>query len=313
MKIKVLFLKKKHIIYFLLFIAVLVTFTIIKKHKTVSSFNIINTKRVLKKDLTGDGQKDSVDISISNHKYNINIKSKNNNHELLDNKNDKFIGDSNKFWPLNLNFIDISRDKVPEIFIQCSKYKLPAQYVYFWENNKFTKLYSSNNNILGIIDYNNNKTPKVISGNLKNNKIFYDSFIFIENKLKRFDYNFQESFMGSNTILNLIDYIHGLPTTEENKPKDIFDKSMKENSFESIGTLCSKNNIYTFEDGSFKDIKTDNNGNITEVQWDLNFKGISKADNNSDDIGNYNLSVFLKLDNNSDETYKFKIYSIKLN
>ncbi|MCS4449095.1 hypothetical protein JTS91_03705, partial [Clostridium botulinum] len=78
-----------------------------------------------------------------------------------------------------------------------------------------------------------------------------------------------------------------------------------------IGNLVKENNIYTFQDANFKDIKNNKDGEISEIKWSLNFKGMSKQDNNL--IKNYNIDVLLKLVDNPDDNYKFKIYSIVLN
>ncbi len=188
---------------------------------------------------------------------------------------------------------------------------MPVQYIFKWQNNEFKKLYSSNNNIIGLMDSNNNKTPKIISGNFKNNTIVFDSFIFMEDSIKRFDYNFNENFMGSNTIIEFINYIQSLPISEENKPNNILTDNISGKDISVIGNLVKENNIYTFQDASFKDIRNNNDGEINEIKWSLNFKGMSKQDNNL--VKNYNIDVLLKLVDNPDDNHKFKIYSITLN
>ncbi|EJO5348411.1 hypothetical protein NRP93_002535 [Clostridium botulinum] len=311
MKMRVFFLKKKFICYFLLLSLILITLLTTIKYKNTSAFNLLKPNKTIRKDLTGDGNEDSVNISAKDNQYYITIKSQNKNHVLKNNEDKKFIGDYNKFWPININFQDISRDKIPEIFVQCSQYKMPVQYIFTWQNNKFKRLYSSNNNIIGLMDYNNNKTPKIISGNFKNNKIVFDSFIFMEDKIERFDYNFNENFMGSNTILEFINYIQSLPISEENRPKNILINNIAGKDISVIGNLVKENNIYTFQDANFRDIKNNAHGEINEIKWSLNFKGISKQDNNL--MKNYNIDVLLKLVDDPDDNHKFKIYSIILN
>lgn len=311
MKLRVFFLKKKSIYYFFLLSLILLTLISTIKYKNTSTFNVLEGNKTIKKDITGDGNEDTINISSNTNKYSISIKSQNKKYILKDNEGKNFLGDYNNYWPINISFEDISRDKIPEIFIQCSQYKIPVQYIYSWQNKNFKKLYSSNNNIIGLMDFNNNKTTKIISGNFKDNKITFDSFIFMEDKLQRFDYNFNEYFMASNTIVEFINYIQSLPTGEENKPKKIFANNINGKDVSVIGNLVKENNLYNFEDASFKDIKNNKAGEIIEIQWSLNFKGISKNDNNS--IKNYNMDVFLRLVEDSDDTYKFKIYSIELN
>ncbi|KEI95226.1 hypothetical protein N494_15580 [Clostridium botulinum A2B7 92] len=311
MKMRVFFLKRKSVYYFLLLSLILITLLTTIKYKNTSAFNLLNSNKTIRKDLTGDGNEDSVNINSKDNKYSITIKSQNKNYTLKNNENKKFIGDHNNFWPITINFEDISRDKIPEIFIQCSQYKMPIQYIFKWQNNEFKRLYSSNNNIIGLMDYNNNKTPKIISGNLKNGEIAFDSFMFMEDSLQRFDYNFNENFMGSNTIIEFINYIQSLPISEENRPENILINTIGGKDISVIGNLVKENNIYTFQDANFKDIKNNRDGEISEIKWSLNFKGMSKQDNNL--IKNYNIDVLLKLVDNPDDNYKFKIYSIVLN
>ncbi len=255
MKMRVFFLKRKSVYYFLLLSLILITLLTTIKYKNTSAFSLLNSNKTIRKDLTGDGNEDSVNINSKDNKYSITIKSQNKNYTLKNNENKKFIGDYNNFWPITINFEDISRDKIPEIFIQCSQYKMPVQYIFKWQNNEFKRLYSSNNNIIGLMDYNNNKTPKIISGNLKNGEIAFDSFMFMEDSLQRFDYNFNENFMGSNTIIEFINYIQSLPISEENRPENILINTIGGKDISVIGNLVKENNIYTFQDANFKDIK----------------------------------------------------------
>ncbi|ENK1244678.1 hypothetical protein ACFLKB_01040 [Clostridium sp. FAM 1755] len=311
MKMRVFFLKRKSIYYFLLLSLILITLLTTIKYKNTSAFKLLNSNKTIRRDLTGDGNEDNINITNKDNKYFITVKSQNKNYTLKNNENKSFIGDYNKFWPIKLNFQDISRDKIPEIFIQCSQYKMPIQYIFKWQNNEFKKLYSSNNNIIGLMDSNNNKTPKIISGNLKNNEIVFDSFIFMEDSIKRFDYNFNENFMGSNTIIEFINYIQSLPISEENRPKSILTDNISGKDISVIGNLVKENNIYTFQDANFKDIRNNNDGEINEIKWSLNFKGMSKQDNNL--VKNYSIDVLLKLVDNPDDNHRFKIYSITLN
>lgn len=312
MKIRVIFLRKKIIFSLILIILTTIAITTTIKHKNITTFNLLTPNKTIQKDLTGDGKEDTMNINNVDNKYSVTIKSKKNKFVLKNKDNENFLGMYNGYWPINVRFVDINRDKTPEIFIQCSQYNMPIQYIYHWQNNKFKNIHVSNNNILGFMDYNNNKTPKVICGNIVDDNICFDSFIFMEGKLQRFNYNFEEGFMGSNTILSFINYIKSLPEGEEHKPKDIFMPNIDNKDVAVIGNLVKDNNIYTFEDASFKDIKNNDKGDILEIKWSLNFKGTCK--NNDKNIKNYNIDLLL-MHNKKDETdpYKFKIYSISLN
>ena len=77
-----------------------------------------------------------------------------------------------------------------------------------------------------------------------------------------------------------------------------------------IGRLAGENNRYTFQSCTFKDNKSNKNGEILEVLWTLNFKAVSLM--NKDLIKNYSLSVILKPNGKEDEPNFYKITSIKL-
>ncbi len=90
MKMRVFFLKRKSVYYFLLLSLILITLLTTIKYKNTSAFNLLNSNKTIRKDLTGDGNEDSVNINSKDNKYSITIKSQNKNYTLKNNENKKF-------------------------------------------------------------------------------------------------------------------------------------------------------------------------------------------------------------------------------
>jgi len=108
--------------------------------------------------------------------------------------------------------MDISRNNVPEIFTQASENNKAVQHAFFWNGEKFDDIFCNTNNILGFVDSKNNKTPKVLSGNIKDGKLNFVSYILIKNSLQSFDYNYIDNYMGKNTVLGFISLLGDFST-----------------------------------------------------------------------------------------------------
>ena len=114
--------------------------------------------------------------------------------------------------------------------------------------------------------------------------------------------------MGKDSIMTFINYIQCLPNEEEKRPIYIFDPRINGKSLSKIGMLSSENNSYIFQDATFMDIRCDENGEVSELKWNLNFRGISNLDRNV--VKNYNITVLLKPFKDSVQSFYFKIFSI---
>ncbi|WP_216457554.1 FG-GAP repeat domain-containing protein [Clostridium simiarum] len=271
MKLRVFFLKKKHLLYFLIvatfFIIVLSLFNL--KRRSAPTFMSIKDSKSIKADFNGDGEEDLLYINIDKNKYYLQVNTKNDSYFLEPEKKLNTMGELYHHWPLRINFTDISRDKIPEIFIQSSQNNLPIQHVFLWDNKQFKDIYCSNNNVMGFLDSENNKTPKYISGNIKNGNIAMSYNILIGKEFKNYSYD-SSKFPGKDIILNFIHYIESLPEGEVNKP-DIFYSGLTAQDIAVIGQLAAEGNNYKFLDGSFKDSKWNKEGEIIELKWTMNF------------------------------------------
>ena len=312
MKLQVIFLKKKVIYYALpiIIIAILLIFFLFFRKTSISTFNIVNETKMMQADLTGDGTKDILYIKAEKDKYYIQINSEDKSYYLEPSKKINTVGNYYTEWPMRLTLMDISRNNVPEIFIQASQNNKAIQHAFLWNGEKFDDIFCSTNNILGFVDSKNNKTPKVLSGNIKDGKMNFISYIFVKNSLKSFDYNYIDNYMGKNTILGFINLMASFPLAELNISKELFAPDLNGNDISLLGDLSNRKVYFNFQDAVFKDYNWDKDGNVSEVLWTLNFKGSSI--NNLKETKNYTIELILKLIPKVDKVSTFKISSISI-
>ncbi|MBK5243036.1 VCBS repeat-containing protein [Clostridium sp.] len=317
MKLQVVFFKKKFIYYALVIIAFAIALNsfLFFTNNSINTFNIIDETKMLQSDLTGDGTKDILYIKTDTDKYYIQINSGDKSYYLDPSKKIKTVGNYYTQWPMRLTLMDISRNKVPEIFTQASieessRNNKPIQHVFFWNGEKFDDIFCSNNNILGFVDSKNNKTPKVLSGNIKEGKINFMSYILIKNSLKPFDYNYIYNYMGKDTVLGFINLMTSFPMEKLNISKNIFAPGLSGNDISLLNDLSSRKVYFNFQDAVFKDSNWDKNGNANEILWTLNFRGNNTV--GVTETKNYTLELILNLIPNSIDVSTFKITSINI-
>lgn len=312
MKLQVIFLKKKIIYYALalFIISILLLFFLFFKKTSISTFNIVNETKMMQADLTGDGTKDILYIKAEKDKYYIQINSEDKSYYLEPSKKINTVGNYYTEWPMRLTLMDISRNNVAEIFTQASQNNKAIQHAFLWNGEKFNDIFCSSNNILGFVDSKNNKTPKVLSGNIKDGKMNFISYIFIKNSLKSFDYNYVDNYMGKNTILGFINLMTSFPLAELNISKEIFAPDLNGNDISLLSDLSNRKVYFNFQDAVFKDYNWDKDGNASEVLWTLNFKGTSIS--NVKETKNYTMELIVKLIPKLDKVSTFKISSISI-
>jgi len=309
MKLRVIFLNKK-LIYFLILTLILFILLIIllfSKNYT-STYNKVFDDKLIKADLNGDGKDDILSVKKDGIKYTLEVKTKEENFTIKPDKSSLPIGYYSLYWPMRVTLMDVSRDKIPEIFIQASNKNNPVQHIFIWNDGKFENIFSNSNNILGFIDCKNNKTPKVISGVLQDNKISLSNYIFLNYKFKNYNYDSNTTFMGKDTICSFVKFIQGLPYNETHRPQEIFIPTLDKSSLSVIDKLAGENNTYVFQDGIFTENKCNKDGEVSEVLWTLNFRGISNINKNI--VKNYSLNILLTADIKSTENFYFKITSM---
>ena len=313
MKYRVLFLKRKHIYIAVIFIILLILFTVflsLKRTTTTPTFSLVTDSKIIKADLNGDGQEDVLYIRNENNKYNLEINAKDQSLFLEPDKKLTTLGTFSGYWPMRVKLSDLTRDKIPEILVQASEKDLPVLHIFSYSGGKFNDIFSSSNNVLGLTDSKNNRSPKLVCGNLTDNGIKFTSYMMLSNKIESFGYNYSPDFMGKSTMQTFIKYIEGLPAKEADKPKDIFSDNMNGVDLSIIGKMAGSNNTYKFQDALFTDTKWDKKGNIAEISWIVNFKATS---NIKDGVKtNYTLNVCLKPITTKNDL-KYQIFTMEIN
>ena len=310
MKLRILFLRKKHLFYFLL-VLVVFTFFIISRISTKDSspiFKVSSFNKAIKADLTGDGKGDVLYISTIKDKYLVQVSSQKETFPLEPERKLPTLGTHSDYWPMRIKLYDISRDNFPEIFIQSSENNKPVQHVFIFNSGKFLDIFSSNNNLLGFLDVTNNKTPKFISGKIGETNFNISNYILIQGKFQKYDYNTTDTFMGKDTIQSFITILTSKDKKNLEISKEILDSKLYSNLNSIINKIMSEDKNFIFQDAIFIDTKSNSNGEPTEVQWTLNFR--ENLVSNPDEYKNLTIKVTLRIKSTSTEKYQYKICSI---
>ena len=312
MKFRVLFLKRKTLIYIVLAVLILILLIVLlsMKHTATTFNNITNESKMIKDDFTGDGKKDILYIKTENGKYNLELNTEDKSIYLAPDKNLNTIGTNYEYWPLRMTMLDITRDRIPEIFTQASDNGKPVMHGFYLSDGKFKDVFCSNSNVLGFVDSKNNKTPRLICGNYDGTNLSFSQYMLINGRLMTCNTVTKDFFMGKDTIISLIKYIESLPKGESAKPSYIFSSDMKGADLALVGKMAGENNTYKFQDAAFKDVSWNKKGEISEIEWKLSFKGTSNA--NQSLTKNYSITVKLKPVNSAENKDKFLYKIFKL-
>ena len=298
----VLIIKKKNIIYLIISILILILgvfiFNNVFKDKTQNVFAPIDNSAEYSSDLTGDGVKDVLRV-VSNDKYtDIKITSHNKIHTLSDLCDDNILLSNSSFWPSKVYVKNISRRKCPEIIVQGNKNNINTQYIFSWENGSFKKIFSSENNILGILDSSGTRTPQCFSFNSSSGTSELNSFMLIDNECVDITKDCKTPPDLSN-IISLIDIIQ--KNYEVSEIPDIFTLEIPEDELAIIWNLDKERNNYSFQDGFFYDESTDEKGRITTIQWRLTFEKYIKE---TDDSSKSEFVLYATTELTPENTYK---------
>ena len=280
---KVLIINKKHILYSIIFIIILllgfIMLNIFFTPKTKDTFNPIDNSNEYSSDLTGDGIKDTLKV-ISDEKF-IDIKIISNNKVYLLSQlcDGNILLSNSSFWPLKIYVKNISRKNCPEIIIQGTKNNKSIQYVFTWSEGSFKNVFSSQNNILGILDSSSTRTPQCLSFSSSSGISSLNSFMLINNEAIDITKDCKTP-PDLNNIISLIDIIQ--KDYEIDEIPDIFTLEMPKEELGLLWNLDKDRNSYSFQDGFFYDESVDANGKITSIKWRLTFeKYIKEKDDSS--------------------------------
>ncbi|MDU7068440.1 MAG: hypothetical protein E6343_10750 [Clostridium perfringens] len=274
---------KNNLIKQLSFITIiLISFTLIFTFKDNSTKSVINEntiKETIKSDLNGDGKEDYLYIELgSENNYILNATINEKSYELTPNKTINSLGNFSPNRPITLNLLDLDRNNIKEIIVQSSEEDSSIQHLFKWTGNDFEDIFYSTNNILGIVDSNNGKTPKIISFSLGDSKENIQKYMLLNKKFKNISYDIVEP-TGLYSIISFIDIIS--LNYEISELPNIFATYIPKEDLSQIWRLEKESYYYDFQDAFFMDIAWNNTGEATNCSWILNFNKIPKENPNN--------------------------------
>lgn len=306
MNFKVINIKKKFFIIFIVSFIVIISFFICIKiffnnsnEISIPTMTKPETSQYIKSDLNSDGSIDMLYVLSKNDKYYIEANISDKTYFLNEKRPLNTLGNHYEYWPISINILDISRDLIPEILIQSSENNYPIQHIYTFDNYEYNDIFCSTNNILGILDSNNTKSPKFLSFDLNNPQESLQKHMLTSSVPKNISYE-NLSIPAFDCISKLIDYL----TIETLNSPDIFLENNSDKNFDTLYKLNKSTYSYIFQDAFFKDTAWDNNGNVSNCLWQIRLKQTTKT-SKEDSLINITVRT-KKLDS------KFLIDSIKI-
>ena len=304
---KILILKKKFLVNIifsigLLFLITTLAYFFSNKFKSLQTISPINISQNKQFDLTGDGKKDTLQILNSQNKIDFSINCSDDDYYLSNQIDDKILFTTNNHWEPKVFLNDISRDSIPEIIIQGSKNNKSVSYLFHWNKKKFDLISSSTNNILGILDCKNSKTPECYSISSSEGISSLYSFMLINDTPLDTSHDFF-NLPSFDSVTHFIDLVQ-LPYVFDDIP-DIFTSTIDKKDLSLLWNLDKENYSYSFQNAFFYDYKWNESGEPLFIRWRLSFEksSLKGAENDKTELI---LLMDLKKDSSS-----YKIDSIK--
>lgn len=288
------------IIFFLINISIITIINTYLQNSETLSNKILESNQEY--DFDCDGENDELTILSTNSTYSIKIKNSTGEILLKSNKFDYSLLDIDHSCRINISYIDLNRNKIPELIISGFKNNKPTFYIFQWMDNTFKEILFSQNNILGILDYNNSRTPKLFTTNSTTGDKGTNSYILNSNSIKDITFSKQTipSLGNIQTLINLIEADYEL----DDAP-DIFTSYIPSEELGILWNLDKSTYRYSFQKGYFYDISWDNSGKATSIYWVLSFEKINFINSNTTPE---ELTMHVKV--NLEELDEYKISSI---
>lgn len=271
---KILLIKKKFIINIIFIISILmiggVTFYFqSSKIKSIQTIYPLNLSKDTEYDLTGDSSKDSFQLISNENKIDFNIKTSNSEFYLSKEIDDKILFTKNIHWKPKIFIHDLSRNNIPEIILMGSKNNKSTYYIFGWNDSKFNLITSGNNNILGILDCKNTKTPQCFSLSSSSGANSISSFMVINNNFLNTTTSNANlpSLDATLSFINLIELPYSL-----NELPDIFTTNINKDELSIFWNLDKDNYSYAFQNAFFYDYEWNDSGEPISLKWRLSFE-----------------------------------------
>ncbi len=266
----------------LLFLIITIVYFISNKFESLQTISPINIAQSTQCDLTGDGEKDTFQLLSSQNKVDFNINCFDNDYYLSTQLDDKILFTTNLHFEPKVYFHNLSRDNIPEIILLGSKNDKSMSYVFKWNKKNFDLLYSNSNNIFGILDCKNSKTPQCYSVSSSEGLSSLSSFMIINNNIldTSKDNTTLPSLDSTTSFINLIE----LPYVVDDLP-DIFSSTIDKENLSLLWSLDKDNYSYTFQNAFFYDYKWTDSLEPSAIRWRLSFeKSNLKGTNNKSEL-----------------------------
>lgn len=273
--------------------------------KTTTTFidNNISNKKELNIDFNGDGENEILQIEDESNKYIVKIKSKTSEYILKTSDESPYLNSISSTHPIKITAIDLSRDGIPEIIIRTFNNNTPINYIFAYQKDCYTNILTSNENILGIVNSQNTKTPSIITLASDKGDESIHSYIYNNKKFKDISFN-KQSVPGLSSIQKFIDLVQS-PYIPSELP-DMFVDEINSSDVSILWSFDKDLNNYNFQSGYFIDIKWDKKGEIDTIDWILSFSEINKTASKPQEK-----EILLKLTTEKTENNTFKISSVK--
>jgi len=285
---KILIIKKKNLmnaIFYIGSLILLVTliYFILNNFNSKQTISPISISEDTQYDLTGDGKKDILQRLNSQNRIDFNINHSNDNYYLSSAIDDKILFTNNTHWEPKIFLHDISRDNIPEIIIQGSKNNACVSYVFHWNKKNFDLISLSNNNILGILDCKNSKTPECYSISSSQGIASLYSFMLINDSPLNTSKD-KLSVPSFDSVTHFIDLIQ-LPYVFDDLP-DIFTSTIDKKDLSLLWNLDKDNYSYSFQNAFFYDYKWTESGEPVSIRWRLSLEksNLKGADNDKTEL-----------------------------
>ena len=280
-----MFSKIKNIFLILLLtISIFTIFALINKYnddEIIPTMASPDISSYLKEDLNGDGTQDILYIVSKNNKYYLQALINNQIYYFNEKRPLNSLGCFNEYAPLSINFLDLSRDKIPEIILQSfDDENTPIQHIFSLIDNKFIDIFCSTNNIIGILNSKNNKTPEYIS--LNSNDIDKSLSKHILNKKAQKNISYEPTNLKIlEPILKFTKYLSNNTNFEDYTTESLLDSNIHQTFYKYFNENIKISNTYSLLDIYFTDTDWNMKSEPIKFNFKLRFKEISVDKQNS--------------------------------
>lgn len=259
---------KNKLVYVILFFTIILGYYFsIYSTSDIPTMTKPDDSNYIRKDLNGDGKEDVIYIVSKDNKYYLEALIDNQTYFFNEKRPLNTLGEYYDHSPISIHFADLSRNKLPEIIIQAKESDTSIQHIFTFYNNEFKDIFCSTNNILGVIDSNNSKTPKYISCNSSNIEESLTKNMLISDKPKNISYE-------NINIKFLYETLSFLNTLIEEKSInfDVLSENIHKEAASKLNVFLDTSNSYSLTDIFFIDTEWDKNSNPSHYNISVRYK-----------------------------------------